>query len=133
MIEFPEALLPFGFESPGDQPVFGFDRAIAPFGFVGFVTGALNSQTPLREGGVVIGFPLLSGPQSGLQARRLQGFQKGLGHRLINLQAAYMEAIDPAPVDDVCPRAVVTRGGVPAAIVGPEATAAMAAGGQALQ
>ena len=122
-------MLPLGFESPGDQPVFGFNRAIAPFGLVGCIAGALNGQAPLREGGIVISFALLSGPQSGLQARRLQGFQNGLGHRLIDLQAAHVEAIDTAPVDDVFPRAVVARGGVPAAIVGPEATATMAAGG----
>jgi hypothetical protein len=61
LIEFPQALLPLRFEPAGDQPVFGFDGPITPFGLFGLVAGALDGQPPLREGGIVIGFELLRG------------------------------------------------------------------------
>lgn len=88
---------------------------------------------PLREGGIVIGFQLLSGAKSGLNASGFQGFEKSLRHRFVDLHAAHVEAVDAPSADNVLARTVVAGGHVPATIVGAQATAAVSAGGEALQ
>lgn len=69
LIERPQALLPFGFETTGHQAIFGIDGAIAAFGLVGFIARPFYGEPPLREGGIVIGFELLRGEESRLHAR----------------------------------------------------------------
>ena len=56
----------------------------------------------------MIGFELLRGEESRLHARGFEGLKKSLSHRLVDLQAAHVEAVDPSSADDVFAGAVIT-------------------------
>jgi hypothetical protein len=81
-------------------------------------------------------------PRAGAPARscphrcgrgRLQGGDEGPGDGLVDLDAADIEAIDAAALDQDLARAMMAGCGVAAAIVGMQAAPAMAATGEPLQ
>ena len=61
---------PFFFQAPGDESVFRIHSLILPLGPFGLITGALDFQPPLRQGGLAIGFELSVPPVSALPERR---------------------------------------------------------------
>ncbi len=91
-------MLPLCFEPASDQSVFRLNGAIATFGPFRLIAGEVDGQLPMREGGIVIGFQLLSGDQSGLNASGFQGFEKSLCHRFVDLHAAHVGAVGPRPL-----------------------------------
>jgi hypothetical protein len=132
-VEFAEALLPFGFEAAGDQPVLGLDGAVATFRTRRLVLSTLVRQTPLGEVCLVILFEPLCGVQGSLEPCRLQGLEERRGNGGVDLDPADIKTIDTAAVDHVLTGAVVAGGGRAPAIVGMQPPTAMAAAGEPLK
>ena len=132
-IERPQALLPFAFEAARHQPVVGVDGAVAAFGALRFVAGPLQPEPPLLQSGLAVAFEPFSGGECGGKPGRLQGEDEGAGDGLVDLNAADIEAIDAAALDQNLARTMVPRRRIATAIVGVQAAAAMAAAGEPLQ
>ena len=56
LVELAQAILPFGFETTGDETVVGIDSAIAALRPLSLVVCAFRSEAPLRKRAVVISF-----------------------------------------------------------------------------
>jgi hypothetical protein len=69
LVELAEAILPFGFETTGDETVVRIDSAIAALRPLSLVVCAFYSEAPLRKRAVVISFKLLG--RCPLRPRRL--------------------------------------------------------------
>src|SRR5499427_9269572 len=128
-----QALLPVAFEAARHQPVVRIDSAIAALGALRLVIGSLDPEPPLFQRHFAFGFQPLSGGKSGGKPGRLQGSDKGPRDGLVDLDAANIEAIDAAVLDENLARAVVTWRGVATTIVGVQTAPAMATAGQTLQ
>src|SRR5262252_3843947 len=103
-----QALLPVAFEAARHQPVVGIDSAVATLGALRFVLGSLDPEPPLLQRHFAFGFQPLGGGKRGSKPGRLQSSDEGPGDGLVNLDAANIEAIDAAVLDENLARAVVT-------------------------
>ena len=65
----------------------------------------------------MVGLELLDGEHGCFHGSRRDGFEKGVGHGLLNRQAADGETVLPASIHDILAGAVVTRRRVAAAIM----------------
>src|SRR5207247_5527365 len=87
---------------------------------------------PLRQSRIVMGLELLPREHGCGYGRRGDGFEKSVGHGLLDYPSAPMETVLPAPIHDIFAGAGITRRRVPAAIMDHQTAAAVAARGQAL-
>ena len=67
---------------------------------------------------IVVRFELLDRQLGCFQGRGRQSLEKSIDHRLIDLNAANIETVHAAPGNDILARAMVSRGGVSACVVG---------------
>ena len=128
-----QTLFPVRFEPARDQTVVRVHRAIAALGLVGLVLRTLHRQAPLGKGPIVVGLQLLGRAHSGAQSRGGNGGEERLGHGLVDLHAADVQAVHAAAVDHALVGAVVPRRLLLAPVVRAQLASAMATRGQALQ
>jgi hypothetical protein len=128
-----QAILPIGFQAASYESVLGLHGSVAAFGLFGLVARPFHFQPPLRQSRVVIGLELFDREPHSFHGSRRNGFEKGVGHGVLDSQAADRETVLPASIHDIFAGAVVTRRRVPAAIVNMQTPAAMTTGGNALQ
>ena len=133
LLEFTQAVLPFGFETTSDEAVVGVDGAIATLGALRLVACALDRETPLRQRVVVIGFDALGRSERGLDTARRERGKHGVRHRLVDLHGADAKAVDAATIDDALAGAVIARRRGAAGVVRAQLASALAADGQPLQ
>src|SRR6202008_278259 len=88
---------------------------------------------PLLQRHFAFGSQPLSGGKVGCKPGRFQSSDEGPSDGLVNLDAANIEAIDTAVLDENLARAVVTWRSVAATIVGVQTATAMTTAGQPLQ
>ena len=131
--EIAQAFFPLRFESACHESVFGFDRTILTLGTFGFVASAFHRQAPLTERCIVVGFELLDGELRCFQRRGRQSFEKSIDNGLIDLNAADIETVHAASLDDILARAMVSGRRVSARVVRMQPTATLSTGSQALQ
>ena len=117
----------------GVQPVVWIDGTVAALGAARFVACPLDAETPLPERGLAIGLEPLRGGDSGGELCRLEGGDEGPRDGLVDLDAADVEAIDAAALDQDLAGAMIPRRGAASAIVRVQAASAVPAGGKALQ
>jgi hypothetical protein len=128
-----QTLLPFGFQAASNQTVFRFHGPVSAFRPFRLITRPFHFQPPLRQSSIVIGLELLGREHGCFCGRRGDGFEKSVGHGLLDYHSADIETVLPAPIHDIFAGAVITRSRVPAAIMDHQTAATMAASGQALQ
>jgi len=71
--ELLQGVVPFGFQAPGDQPVFRVDSPVPAFGSASLVAGLFDLASPLGQRGIVAVLKVLSGGQGGVQRSGDQG------------------------------------------------------------
>ncbi len=81
----------------------------------------------------MIRLELLDREHGRFYGRRCDGFEKSVGHGLLDHHSADIETVHAASVDEVFAGAVITRRRVAAAIVNMQTAATVPAGGEALQ
>jgi hypothetical protein len=109
------------------------DRAIAALGALDLEVGTLDCKAPLGEGTVVIGLQQLGCAQRCGEAGGLHGTEERIGHGLIDLHAADVQAVHAATFDDALVRAVVAGCLVLATVVRVQLAPAMTTRGNSLQ
>ena len=65
-----------------------------------FVTGALDAEAPLLQGGLAIALEPLGGGDGGGKSGRFQGGEKGRSDRRVDLDAADVEGIRAAASEE---------------------------------
>jgi len=133
LLELAQALLPLALEAAGDKTVLGIDSAIAAFGTLCLVPGALGGEPALDERIVAIGFEPFGGGESGFETRWSKRGENGARNRVVDLHRADAQTKDAATVDDVFAGAVVARRRGATGVVGAQPSPACAAAGQPLQ
>src|SRR6478752_1371293 len=131
--ECAQALLPLALQAASDQPVVWIDGTVAALGAARVVACPLDAETPLLERGLTICFEPLGGGESGSELCRLEGGDEGPRNGLVDLDAANVEAIDAAALDQDLAGAMIPRCGAAPAIVRVQAASAVPAAGKALQ
>jgi Molybdate transporter of MFS superfamily len=104
-----QAFLPFAFKATRHQPVVRVDSAIAALGALRFVIGSLDPEPPLLQPHFAFGFQPLSGGKSSGKPGRLQSSDEDPGDGLVDLDAANIEAIDTAVLDENLARGEALR------------------------
>ena len=112
-----QTILPFGFQPASDQSVFRLHGPIAAFGPFRFVARPFHFQPPLRQSRVVVGLELFDREPRGFDGGRRDGFEKSVGHGLLDGHSADVETVHAASIHDIFAGAVITRRRVPAAIM----------------
>jgi len=133
LLELAQALLPLALEAAGDKTVLGIDSAIAAFGTLCLVPGALGGEPALDERIVAIGFEPFGGGESSFETRWSKRGENGARNRVVDLHRADAQTKDAATVDDVFAGAVVARRRGATGVVGAQPSPACAAAGQPLQ
>src|SRR5271169_538240 len=128
-----QALLPFALKAASDQAVVGIDGTVAALGAARFIACPLDAETPLPERGLAIGLEPLRGGDSGGELCRLEGGDEGPRDSLVDLDAADIEAIDAAALDQDLAGTMIPWRGAASAIVCVQAASAVPAGAKALQ
>lgn len=77
----------------------------------------------------MIGLELLDREHGCFYGRRRDGFEKSVGHGLLDYHSADIETILPTPIHDILAGTVITRSRVAAAIMDHQTAATVAAGG----
>src|SRR5437899_8601935 len=131
--ECAQALLPLALQAASDQPVVWIDGTVAALGAARFVACSLDAETPLLERGLAICFEPLGSGERGSELCRLEGGDEGPRDGLVDLNAANVEAIDAAALDQDLAGAMIPRCGTAPAIVRVQAASAVPAAGKALQ
>ena len=131
--ECAQALLPLALQAASDQPVVWIDGTVAALGAARFVACPLDAETPLLERGLAICFEPLGSGERGSELCRLEGGDEGPRDGLVDLDAANVEAIDAAALDQDLAGAMIPWCGTAPAIVRVQATTAVPAAGKALQ
>src|SRR5208283_2473114 len=116
-LERAQPLLPFALEAASDQAVVGIDGAVAALGAARFVACPLDAEAPLPERGLAIGLEPLRGGDRGGKPCRLEGGDERPRDGLVDLDAADVEAIDAAALDQDLAGAMIPRRGIASAIV----------------
>ena len=88
-----QAILPFGFQSAGHQSIFRLYSPISAFGPFRLVARPLHFQPPLRQSRVMVGLELLDREHGGFHGCRRDGFEKSVGHGLLDRHTADVEAV----------------------------------------
>src|SRR5258708_913989 len=122
-----------GVEGAGEEGVGGVGGGGGARGGAGGVGGPLDAETPLLERGLAICFEPLGSGERGSELCRLEGGDEGPRDGLVDLNAANVEAIDAAALDQDLAGAMIPRCGTAPAIVRVQAASAVPATGKALQ
>jgi hypothetical protein len=133
LLELAQALLPLALEAAGDEAVLGIDSAIAAFGTLCLVPGALGGEPPLGERIVAIGFAPFGGGERGFETRWSKRGENGACNRVVDLHCTDAQTKDAAAIDDVFAGAVVARRCTASGVVGAQPPSARAAAGYSLQ
>src|ERR1019366_385614 len=131
--EIAQAFFPFCFQPAGHESVFGLDRTILTLRTFCLVASTFHRQTPLTQCCILVSFELLYGELRCFQSRGRQGFEKGVNYRLIDLDAADVETVHAASLDDILAGAMIAGRRASAAIVSVQPAATLSTRGQALQ
>src|SRR5215469_6711924 len=123
--EIAQAFFPLGFESACHESVFGLNGTILTLGSFGFVASAFHRQTPLTECCIVVRFELLYGDLCCFEGHGRQSFERSVDNGLIDLNAAHVQAIHSASVNDILARAMVAGRCGSARVVSVEPTATL--------
>ena len=107
--ECAQALLPLALQAASDQPVVWIDGTVAALGAARFVACPLDAETPLLERGLAICFEPLGSGERGSELCRLEGGDEGPRDGLVDLNAANVEAIDAAALDQDLAGAMIPR------------------------
>ena len=91
--ELAQLLFPFDFESSGDQPVLGIDRAVAPFGALSLIAVPLHLPPPLCQNLVVLGLKLVSRGQGCVDRGWLDRLEHAVGNGLIDIHTTDTETM----------------------------------------
>jgi hypothetical protein len=103
--------------SAGNQAIIGVHRTIAPLGPARLVIRPLNPKPPLLEGRLAIGLEALGGSDGSGKPDWLECRNEGARDRLVDLDAADVEAVAAATVDEVFAAAMVPGSRIPPAIM----------------
>ena len=114
-----QTLFPLGFETARDQSVFGIDRTIAALGPLCFILCAFHFTFELREHTVMVGFHLFGSLECSLEAGWCQRGEKSLGHGIVDLPAADLQAPLTASVTNGVACAIITWRRIATAVVRP--------------
>src|SRR6266481_6420142 len=128
-----QALLQLTLQAASDQPVVWIDGTVAALGAARFVACPLDAETPLLERGLAICFEPLGSGERGSELCRLEGGDEGPRDGLVDLNAANVEAIDAAALDQDLAGAMIPRCRTAPAIVRVQAASAVPAAGKPLQ
>jgi hypothetical protein len=121
---------PLSLETARDEPVVGIDGTITAFCALGFVAGAFHGKSPLFERRRAIRFKPFRGGEGRGQLCGLQGGDERLGYGVVDLNAADIEAVDASVLDQHFASTVIAWRRIASAIMGMQASAAMAAIGK---
>src|ERR1700687_3660953 len=113
-------------QAASDQPVVWIDGTVTALGAARFVACPLDAETPLLERGLAICFEPLGSGERGSELCRLEGGDEGPRDGLVDLNAANVEAIDAAALDQDLAGAMIPRCGTAPAIVRVQAASAVA-------
>jgi hypothetical protein len=91
---------------------------------LGFVAGTFHCQAPLTECRIMVCFELLHRELRCFKGRGCQSFEKSIDNRLIDLDAADIETVHSAPLNDIFSGAMIAgrRGSARVVSVQPTAT-----------
>jgi hypothetical protein len=128
-----QAVLPFGFQAASNQPVFRLHGPVSAFRPFRLIMRPFYFQPPLQQSSIVLGLELLDREHGCFDSRRRDGFEKSIGHGLLDYHSAHIETVLPTPIHDILAGTVITRSRVAAAIMDHQTAATMAACGHALQ
>src|SRR5205814_8382466 len=102
-------------------------------GTFGFIESTFHRQAPLTERRIMVRFELLCSELRCFQGRGCQSFEKSIDNRLIDLDAADIETVHSAPLNDILAGAMIAGRRGSTRVVRVEPTATLPTRGEALQ